>query len=122
MRMRDLSARSPSTSLRAPTMTDLPAPVSPVTPTSPGPSYHTSSSTRARLRIFSRVSMGVAAGRRMTSYPSLEADLRNAGADWVNEEVVVDSGLVTSRNPDDIPAFNEKMIEEFAEGVHERQT
>jgi protease I len=45
-------------------------------------------------------------------------DLRNAGADWVDEEVVVDSGLVTSRKPDDIPAFNNKMIEEFAEGVH----
>lgn len=59
-------------------------------------------------------------GRRMTSWPSLEADLRNAGADWVDEEVVVDRGLVTSRKPDDLPAFCEKMIEEFAEGRHSR--
>ena len=57
-------------------------------------------------------------GRRMTSWPSLEADLKNAGADWVDEEVVVDRGLVTSRKPDDLPAFCEKMIEEFAEGRH----
>jgi len=54
------------------------------------------------------------AGRRMTSWPSLEADLRNAGADWVDEEVVVDRGLVTSRKPDDLPAFCSKMIETFA--------
>ena len=53
-------------------------------------------------------------GRRMTSWPSLEADLRNAGADWVDEEVVVDRGLVTSRKPDDLPAFCSKMIETFA--------
>ncbi|MDB5433033.1 MAG: type 1 glutamine amidotransferase [Caulobacter sp.] len=57
-------------------------------------------------------------GKRMTSWPSLEADLRNAGADWVDEEVVVDNGLVTSRKPDDLPAFCAKMIEEFAEGRH----
>ncbi|WGM30136.1 type 1 glutamine amidotransferase domain-containing protein [Brevundimonas sp. NIBR11] len=57
-------------------------------------------------------------GRRMTSWPSLEADLRNAGADWVDEEVVVDQGLVTSRKPDDLPAFCARMIEEFAEGRH----
>ena len=54
----------------------------------------------------------------MTSYHSIQMDLRNAGADWVDQEVVVDSGLVTSRKPDDIPAFNEKMIEEFQEGIH----
>jgi protease I len=53
-------------------------------------------------------------GRKMTSWPSLEADLRNAGADWVDQEVVVDRGLVTSRKPDDLPAFCEKMIEAFA--------
>jgi protease I len=57
-------------------------------------------------------------GRKMTSWPSLEADLRNAGAQWVDEEVVVDDGLVTSRKPDDLPAFCAKMIEEFAEGRH----
>jgi protease I len=53
-------------------------------------------------------------GKRMTSWPSLEADLRNAGAQWVDEEVVVDGGLVTSRKPDDLPAFCEKMITTFA--------
>jgi protease I len=68
------------------------------------------------------IEAGVVRGRRLTSYPTLKTDLENAGADWVNEEVVVDSGLVTSRKPDDIPAFNEKMIEEFAEGRHEAQT
>jgi protease I len=57
-------------------------------------------------------------GRKMTSWPSLKTDLRNAGVNWVDEEVVVDQGLITSRKPDDIPAFNDKMIEEFAEGVH----
>jgi len=60
-------------------------------------------------------------GRTVTSYPSLEMDLKNAGAHWVDREVVVDEGLVTSRNPDDLPAFNRKIIEEFAEGIHERQ-
>ena len=57
-------------------------------------------------------------GRTMTSWPALRVDLKNAGATWVDEEVVVDNGLVSSRQPDDIPAFNEKMIEEFAEGNH----
>ena len=57
-------------------------------------------------------------GRRMTSWPGIKNDMRNAGARWVNQEVVVDNGLVTSRKPDDIPAFNKKMVEEFAEGVH----
>jgi protease I len=59
-------------------------------------------------------------GRKMTSWPSLKTDLSNAGANWVDEEVVTDNGLVTSRKPDDIPAFNKKMIEEFAEGKHDR--
>ncbi|MDP9254752.1 MAG: DJ-1/PfpI family protein, partial [Verrucomicrobiota bacterium] len=54
----------------------------------------------------------------MTSWPAIAADMRNAGANWVDEEVVVDNGLVTSRKPDDIPAFNKKMIEEFAESRH----
>jgi len=59
-------------------------------------------------------------GRRMTSWPSLRTDLRNAGAQWADQECVTDNGLVTSRKPDDIPAFNKKMIEEFAEGRHAR--
>lgn len=62
---------------------------------------------------------GIARGRRLTSYHSIKTDLKNAGANWVDEEVVVDNGLVTSRKPDDIPAFNRKMIEEFAEGHHD---
>jgi protease I len=57
-------------------------------------------------------------GRTMTSYPSLKTDLTNAGVEWVDEEVVVDNGLVTSRSPRDLEAFNKKMLEEFAEGVH----
>lgn len=64
------------------------------------------------------IEAGAVKGRRMTSWPSLATDLRNAGAQWVDEECVVDNGLVTSRKPDDIPAFNRKMIEEFAEGPH----
>jgi len=64
------------------------------------------------------IDSGVARGRRMTSWPSIQMDLKNAGVDWVDREVVVDRGLVTSRKPDDIPAFNERMIEEFAEGLH----
>jgi protease I len=63
----------------------------------------------------------VVQGRHVTSWPSLQTDLKNAGAQWTDREVVVDHGLVTSRNPNDIPAFNGKMIEEFAEGVHEEQ-
>src|SRR3954470_17748364 len=58
-------------------------------------------------------------GRTLTSYPSIKTDIRNAGGKWVDEEVCVDQGLVTSRKPDDLPAFNAKMIEEFAEGEHE---
>ena len=57
-------------------------------------------------------------GRTVTSWPSLKTDIRNAGGEWVDREVVVDAGLVTSRKPDDIPAFNAKMTEEFAEGEH----
>ena len=64
------------------------------------------------------IEAGAVRGRRMTSWPSLANDLRNAGAQWVDAECVVDNGLVTSRKPDDIPAFNKKMIEEFAEGQH----
>ena len=66
------------------------------------------------------VETGMMKGRKMTSYESIKTDLKNAGANWVDEEVVVDNGLVTSRKPDDIPAFNKKMIEEFAEGRHNR--
>lgn len=67
------------------------------------------------------VEAGVLDGRTVTSWPSLQTDLRNAGAEWVDEEVHVDQGLVTSRRPDDLPAFNAKIVEEFAEGVHEGQ-
>jgi protease I len=67
------------------------------------------------------IDAGVVSGRTMTSWPTVSTDLRNAGANWVDKEVVVDGGLVTSRKPDDIPAFNEKMIEEFAEGAHAKQ-
>ena len=66
------------------------------------------------------IEAGVVSGVRMTSYPSIRTDLRNAGADVVDEEVVVDRGLVTSRSPDDLPAFCAKLVEEFAEGPHER--
>ena len=64
------------------------------------------------------IETGLIKGRKLTSFPSLQTDLKNAGAEWVDEEVVVDNGLVTSRKPDDLPAFNKKVIEEFAEGVH----
>lgn len=64
------------------------------------------------------IETGLINGRRLTSYPSLKTDLINAGADWIDEEVVVDNGLVTSRTPADLDAFNRKAIEEIAEGVH----
>src|SRR5436309_981055 len=64
------------------------------------------------------VEAGAVRGRRLTSCPTLQTDIRNASGEWVDEEVVVDAGVVTSRKPDDIPAFSEKMIEEFCEGRH----
>ncbi len=67
------------------------------------------------------VEADVVGGRTLTSYPSLRTDIRNAGGNWVDEEVSTDQGLVTSRNPGDVPAFGEKLIEEFAEGRHEGQ-
>jgi protease I len=67
------------------------------------------------------IDAGVVIGRTLTSWPSLRTDLENAGAHWVDEEVHVDEGLVTSRKPADLPAFSAKLIEEFAEGVHEGQ-
>jgi len=67
------------------------------------------------------VEAGVVRGLTLTSWPTLQTDIRNAGGTWVDQEVVVDSGIVTSRKPDDIPAFNKKMIEEFCEGRHERR-
>jgi protease I len=67
------------------------------------------------------INADVVDGRTLTSWPSLQTDLRNAGADWVDEEVHVDQGLVSSRKPDDLDAFNAKIVEEFAEGVHEGQ-
>jgi protease I len=65
------------------------------------------------------VEADVVKGRTLTSWPSLKTDIRNAGGNWVDEEVHVDEGLVTSRNPDDIPAFTDKIVEEFCEGKHE---
>ena len=62
----------------------------------------------------------VVRGKTMTSYPSVKTDLKNAGANWVDKEVVVDNGLVTSRSPKDLDAFNRKIVEEFAEGNHQR--
>ena len=67
------------------------------------------------------VEAGVVRCRKVTSWPSLQTDIRNAGGDWVDQDVVVDDGLVTSRKPDDLPAFNEKIVEEFCEGRHEQQ-
>jgi protease I len=67
------------------------------------------------------IDAGVVKGRKITSWPSLKADLSNAGANWVDQEVVTDNGLVSSRKPDDLPAFNRKMLEEFGEGRHARQ-
>jgi protease I len=67
------------------------------------------------------VEAGVVRGRKVTSWPSLRTDIRNAGGNWVDEEVVVDQGLVTSRKPDDLPAFNAKIVEELAEGRHAGQ-
>ncbi len=65
------------------------------------------------------IEAGVVKGRKLTSFATIQTDLKNAGAEWVDQEVVVDMGLITSRKPDDIPAFNKRMIEEFAEGRHD---
>jgi protease I len=70
---------------------------------------------------WSLVEADVVKGRTLTSWPSLKTDIRNAGGTWVDEQVVVDQGLVTSRKPDDLPAFCEKLVEEFCEGEHEGQ-
>lgn len=64
------------------------------------------------------IEAGVVRGRKLTSFSSIKTDLKNAGAEWTDQEVVVDNGLVTSRSPDDLPAFNAKIVEEFAEGIH----
>jgi protease I len=65
------------------------------------------------------VEAGLVRGRKLTSWPSLQTDIRNAGGEWVDQEIVVDQGLVSSRKPDDLPAFCSKIVEEFAEGRHE---
>ena len=65
------------------------------------------------------IETGLLDGKKMTSYPSIKTDLKNAGADWVDEEVVVDNGLVTSRSPKDLEAFNKKLLEEIQEGGHQ---
>jgi len=67
------------------------------------------------------IEAGIVKGRTLASWPSLQTDIRNAGGEWVDEEVHVDRGLVTSRKPDDLPAFSAKLIEEFAEGEHQEQ-
>jgi protease I len=67
------------------------------------------------------VEAGVVRGRKLTSWPSLQTDIRNAGGDWTDQEVVTDHGLVTSRKPADLPAFNKKIIEEITEGKHQLQ-
>jgi protease I len=67
------------------------------------------------------VEADVVRGRTLTSYPSIKTDIKNAGGEWVDEEVHVDAGLVTSRNPDDLPAFNAKLVEEICEGRHDEQ-
>ncbi len=67
------------------------------------------------------IEAGVVEGRNVTSYKSIKTDLKNAGANWEDSEVVTDEGLVTSRNPDDLPAFNDKLVEEIKEGKHEEQ-
>ena len=71
--------------------------------------------------LWTLIEADVVKGRTVTSWSSLKTDLKNAGANWVDQEVVVDRGLVTSRNPGDLPAFNSKMLEEFAEGKHQEQ-
>ena len=68
------------------------------------------------------IETGMVKDSRMTSYTSIKTDIKNAGAEWIDEEVVVDNGLVTSRSPSDIPAFNNKMIKEFGEGVRQHET
>lgn len=67
------------------------------------------------------IEAGITDGKRMTSYNSIKTDMMNSGANWVDEEVVTDQGIVTSRNPKDIPAFNDKMLEELGEGIHQRK-
>jgi protease I len=67
------------------------------------------------------IEAGAVEGRTMTSWPTLKTDLQNAGAKWVDQEVVVDKGIVSSRKPDDVPAFSRKLIEEIAEGAHKER-
>ena len=84
-------------------------------------SRRASRSPRSATRPWTLIEAGVVDGRKLTSWPSLQTDIRNAGGEWVDEEVVVDQGLVTSRKPDDLEAFCDKLVEEICEGEHEGQ-
>jgi protease I len=87
--------------------------------TAPAPSWFKNEPVGAICHApWTLINAGVVQGRLMTSYPSLRQDLINAGARWTDEQVVSDGGLVTSRRPDDLPAFNRKLVEEIAERVH----
>ena len=92
-----------------------------VTPDGLGRRRHSGTATLSMVKPLGVAGTGAARGRRIASWPSLQTDLRNAGAQWVDQEVVVDNNLVSSRKPDDIPAFNREMIELFSHAGQVRQ-